>query len=128
MLLADAPRFLSYDALRAEISQYRYRDGWDLSVFADPWEGPCLYVVAWVPDAYNAGHAVELRIRSNIPPIPSTDYFAIWLAWRLAMIESREYFQRVRTGRPVFDPHDPVEPGGGSQPATMTELVTFQED
>lgn len=115
MLLADAPRFLSYEELRDEIGQYTYRPGWQLTVFHDPWEGPCLYIVADVPDAYDSERTTELRIRSNIPPIPSAAYFAVWLQWRLALVESheaREYLRHRSTGRPVFDPHNPVEPGG----------------
>lgn len=114
-LLSNAPRFLAYDELRFELENYSYRPGWELSVFMDPWEGPCLYVVAEVPDAYDPGETTELRIRSNIPPIQSAAYFAIWLQWRLNQIElheSREYFRRIQDGRAVFDPHDPVEPGG----------------
>lgn len=114
-LLADSPRFLSCDELRLELENYTYRPGWELSVFMDPWEGPCLYVVAEVPDAYDPGETTELRIRSNIPPIPNAAYFAIWLQWRLSLIEhheSREYFRRIQDGRPVFDPHLVIEPGG----------------
>jgi hypothetical protein len=115
MLLADAPRFLTLEGLQVEIAKYYYREGWSLEVFADPWEGPCLYVVADVPDAYHPGETVELRIRSNIPPIPSAEYFAIWLAWRIQLIESheaRELLRRRYDDRPVFDPHDFCEPGG----------------
>lgn len=114
-LLSEAPRFLTFDELRNGIENYTYKPGWHLSVFMDPWEGPCFYLVADVPDAYNPGKTVELRIRSNIPPIPSAAYFAIWLQWRLQLVEShecREYFRRKVDGRPVFDPHSPVEPGG----------------
>jgi hypothetical protein len=115
-LLPECPRFLSYEELRAELENYAYRPGWDLSVFMDPFgEGPCLYVVADVDNAYSPGDPVELRIRSNIPPIPSAAYFAIWLQWRLSLIElheSREHFRRKIDGRPVFDPHLVAEPGG----------------
>jgi hypothetical protein len=114
-LLSESPRFLTYEELRNELENYRYREGWDLSVFMDPWEGNCLYVVAEVDNAYSPGDPVELRIRSNIPPIPSAAYFAIWLQYRLQLIElheCREHFRRRVDGRPVFDPHLPVEPGG----------------
>jgi hypothetical protein len=114
-LLHEAPRFLSYDELRLELENFSYRPGWDLSVFMDPWEGPCLYVVADVANAYSSGETTELRIRSNIPPIQSVAYFAMWLQWRLQLIElheSREYFRHRADGRPVFDPHQVIEPGG----------------
>lgn len=113
MLLEDAPQFLSLTELQELIDEFSYRPGWSLDVFADPWEGPCLYIVADVVDGYHPEKTVELRIRSNIPPIPSAEYFAVWLQWRLSLIESheaREYLHR--DGRPVFDPHDAVEPGG----------------
>ncbi len=112
MRVADAPQFLSAEQLSAELAQFSYRPGWSMQIFVDPWEGPCLYVVADVVDGYHPKETVELRIRSAVPPIPSYDYFAIWLQWRLAQIEShecREYLHRG--GKPVFDPHDPVEPG-----------------
>lgn len=114
-LLSESPRFLTYEELRGELENYSYREGWSLSVFMDPFEGPCFYLVAEVDNAYSPGDPVELRIRSNIPPIPSAAYFAIWLQWRLEMIERhecREHFRRRVDGRPVFDPHQPVEPGG----------------
>lgn len=123
-LLADSPRFLTYEELRTELARYSYRPGWDLSIFLDPWESSCLYVVADVPDAYNPGHTVELRIRSAIPPIPSAEYFGIWLTWRLQMIEShegREYLQLRETGRPLYDPHDPAEPGGRAARKELTD-------
>jgi hypothetical protein len=63
MLLADAPRFLTLEGLQAEIAKYYYREGWSLEVFADPWEGPCLYVVADVPDAYHPGETVRRVLR-----------------------------------------------------------------
>lgn len=115
MLLSEAPQFLSLTELQDEVDQFSYRPGWSLDVFADPWEGPCLYVVANVENGYDPDQVIELRVRSAIPPIPSRGYFAIWLQWRLQQIElheSREYLRR--DGRPVFDPHDPVEPGGAA--------------
>lgn len=115
MFLSDAPRFLTFEELRAELAKYCYRDGWIMSVFMDPWESSCFYLVADVPDAYNPGETVELRIRSIIPPQRDPEHFAEWLQARLIQIEShesRELFRRRDTGRPVYDPHDPAEPGG----------------
>jgi hypothetical protein len=122
-LLEDAPRFLTYEELRAEIARYVYKDNWTMSVFMDPWEGVCAYFVADVPDAYHPGETVELRIRSNIPPIPSAEYFAIWLTWRVSLIElheAREYLRYRLTGLPVYDPHQVVEPGGRAARKEMT--------
>ncbi len=117
MLLADSPYFLNIEDLQAEIVRYTYRPGWELIVFDDPWEGPCLYVVADVIDAWEPEKTTELRVRSNIPPMRSGEDFGIWLAWRLMQIEShesREYLRR--DGRTLHDPHDPVEPGGRHGP------------
>jgi hypothetical protein len=111
MNLADAPTWLTPDTLIAEIGRYQYRPGWTLTVFIDPWEGPCLYVVADLVDGYHPDQTVQVRIRSAIPPIPTTDYFGHWLLWRLGMIEShecREYLRRDT--KLLFDPHDPIEP------------------
>jgi hypothetical protein len=120
MLLSEAPQFLSLTELQAEIAAFSYQPGWTMEICQDPWEGPFLYVVANVIDGYHPEQTVELRIRSNVPPIPSREYFAIWLQWRMdqiALHESREYLRRG--GRPVFDPHDPVEPGGrAAQPSS----------
>lgn len=115
MNLEDAPRYLTLDQLQTEVARYTYRPDWDMSVFNDPFEGPCFYLVMQVQDAYNPGNAREQRVRSAIPPMRDGQAFAEWLAWRLVQVESheaREYFRRLDTGRPVFDPHDPVEPGG----------------
>ena len=117
MLLEDAPRFLSLTELQAEVALYSYRPGWSLQVFADPWEGPCLYILADVVDGYHPEKTVELRVRVNVPPIPSREYFAIWLQWRLALMESHESREHLhKDGKPVFDPHDAVEPGGREWP------------
>jgi hypothetical protein len=130
-LLADMPRFMSVAQLDARVRSITYRPGWSLSVFVDPFEGPCLYVVVQVPDRTRPDQTIELRIRSNIPPIPTdwsadgADYFDWWLWYRLDLIERhecREFYQRG--GRPVFDPHEPVEPGdGAASPAVATPLV-----
>lgn len=125
-LLRDAPRFLTYEELCEEIQRYRYRPGWDLSVFLDPWESSCLYIRADVIDGYHPDRTTELRIRSHIPPIPSADYFAVWLQWRLLQVEShesREYLHLRATDRPVYDPHQPWEPGGKELTDDLTDLV-----
>jgi hypothetical protein len=114
-LLADAPRFLTLEELQRELTRYKYRDGWDMTIFQDPWEGAVWYLRADVVDGYDPSKTIEVRIRSNIPPIPDAAYFAVWLQWRLNQVElheAREYLQVRETGRPVYDPHDPVEPGG----------------
>jgi hypothetical protein len=111
MELDDAPVYLTYEQLRSEIKRYTYRPGWELSVFLDPFEGPCLYLVSEVANADDPSEPVQLRIRSNIPPMTSPQKFAEWLQWRLMQVEShecREYLRR--DGQALYDPHDPVEP------------------
>lgn len=110
MKLSDAPEFLTLEELQDEIEEYTYRPGWELSVFADPWEGPCLYVKATVENAYQK-EPLEIRVRSLIPPIPDAEYFGHWLLWRLIQIENHEAREFLRYGgEPLFDPHDPIEP------------------
>ena len=46
MLLRDTPDYLTFEELCTEVARFSYRPGWTLEVFLDPWEGPCLYVVA----------------------------------------------------------------------------------
>ena len=120
MNLADAPRFLTYEELRAEVDRYEYRAEWVLSVYLHPWEGPVMRVVAQVPNSYHPGEFTELRVNSHIPPMASAEAFGHWLLWRLSQIESheaREYLRR--DGVVLVNPHDPIEPfeDGGSEPA-----------
>lgn len=92
--------------LAEQLAEYTYRPGWRLIVRDDEFEGPCFWVIADLPDAYNAGSTVMVRIRSLIPPMASRREFERWLWWRLDLIERhecREFFQR--DGKPVFDPH-----------------------
>jgi hypothetical protein len=111
MRLDDAPRFLTYEELAREIARYTYRKGWDLSVFLDPWEGPCLYIVADVADGYHPERTVQLRIRSNIPPMADANAFGWWILWRVSQIESHEVREMLRRdGELLVDPHDPAEP------------------
>lgn len=112
-LLRDAPTFLTFEQIRDEVARFTYRPGWHLSAFDDPFEGPCFYVVADVPNGYRPEETVELRIRSNIPPIPDPEYLAVWVWWRLDLIERHETREFLhRDGKPWSDPHDPIEPGG----------------
>jgi hypothetical protein len=111
--LEDAPSYLTLEQLQAEIKRYTYRSGWAMSVFGDPFEGPCFYLEADVRDAYDPGKTVPLRIRAVIPPIPTREYFGEWLQKRLIEVEiheCREYLRR--DGKILYDPHDVIEPGG----------------
>lgn len=111
MRLSDAPKFLTPDQIAAEVVRFTYRPGWMLRTFVDPWEGVCLYVVADLPDSYKPAEQTQMRIRTAIPPIPDVEYLGWWLLWRVSLIEiheAREWLKR--DGKPLSDPHDPVEP------------------
>lgn len=111
MNLSEAPRYLSADEVGREVARFTYRPGWHLSTFVDPFEGVVFRVVADVVNAYSPTKTVELRINSRMPPMPSADYVAQWILWRVSMIElheAREYLRR--DGEMIFDPHDAVEP------------------
>jgi len=113
MRLEDAPSYLTLEQLQAEIKRYTYRPGWQMSVFQDPFEGPCFYLLAHVQDAYNPTQTVPLGIRSNIPPMRTVEAFGEWLQWRLIQVEiheAREYLRR--DNKILYDPHDPCEPAG----------------
>jgi hypothetical protein len=87
---------LTHDELVDHIARFTYRPGWQLSIFADPWEGPVFRVVAKVDNAYNPGETTELRINSQMPPISSADYLMAWVQWRLIQIESHEAREWLR--------------------------------
>src|SRR4051812_32339565 len=111
MKLSDAPRFLTHLQLTARISSYTYKPGWQLSVYLDPWEGSVLRVVPDVPDAYHPSQTIQLRITSRIPPMVSGPDFDHYVLWRLDQIERHECREWLRRGgKPLYDPHDPIEP------------------
>lgn len=110
MNLYDAPVFLSGPALAAEVERMTFMPGWELSVFLDPFEGPVFRVVAKVPNSYS-DEPVTLQINSRIPWQTSIEDFRLWCLWRCDQImrhETREWFKI--DGKPLYDPHDPVEP------------------
>lgn len=111
MRLADAPHFLSHLQLAAQINSYTYKPGWQLSVFHDVWEGSVLRIVADLPDAYHSSQTVQLRVNSRIPPMRSDLDFDHYVLWRLDQIERHECREWLRrNGKPLYDPHDPIEP------------------
>lgn len=111
MRLSEVRPQLTYPELAEEITKYGYREEWKLSVFNDAYEGPCLFVRAIVPDARRPGKKVVLRIRSNIPPLETTEDFGRWLLWRLGQIELHECRELLHYGGQLLvDPHDPIEP------------------
>lgn len=105
-------QFMTYEQLVHELSRYEYRPGWELSIFNDPWEGPCLYVEMTVADGYCPSATIDLRIRSAIPPMYDSNHFGYWLLWRLDQIERHECREMLHCdGKPLVDPHAPIEPG-----------------
>jgi len=111
MNLRDAQQFLNLSEYDLILNEVGYKPEWTISVFEDPYEGPCLYLTADVVDGYDHSKTVPLRIRSNIPPHRNREEFLIWLQWRLIQIEiheCREYFHV--NGKPWSDPHDVIEP------------------
>lgn len=111
MHLNDAPAYLDINDYQNLMQQVKYKPEWTLSVFQDPYEGPCLYLTADVVDGYDHSSTVPLRIRSNIPHHTDAQQFYTWLQWRLIQVEiheCREYFHVG--GAPFSDPHDVIEP------------------
>jgi hypothetical protein len=110
--LADAPRFMSHLELAAELAHYEYlQPGYKMSLYLDPFEGSCLYVVAMVPNGYKPTEQTQLRIRSLVPPCTSPTTFGHWLLWRLCQIATHEVRELLHyKGKPLVDPHDTVEP------------------
>lgn len=101
-------RFLSIDELRSHLTKLSYRPGWRFEVYDGVWEGPHFVVWTEVEDSLNPGSKTTLDVHSMLPPMPSTEYFEVWIAWRLKRLEvheMREFLQR--DGQPIFDPHAP---------------------
>jgi hypothetical protein len=109
--LDDAPQFLSTEQLHTALAELVYRPGWELSIYRHPWEGTVFRVVADVTNSYRPDETVRLQINSPVPPMTSVEQFHHWLVWRLTRIESHETREWLRKGdRPLFDPHDVIEP------------------
>lgn len=99
---------LSSHALAEHAKRLSYKPGWLLSVYDDEFEGPHLFIVARVPNAYG-GPLIELGIRSAIPPMDSLGQFERWVMWRVIRVESHEAREFLRRdGEVVFDPHREV--------------------
>lgn len=109
--LDQFPYYLTYQELVNAFRQVSYRrPGWELSMFADPFEGPCLMIKGRTTDFVDPDETVELRIRSLIPPMESVAQFYYWLLWRLTQVESHETREAFWVDGEVFrDPHDPIE-------------------
>lgn len=96
---------LTTGELQDHLSGFSYKPGWAFKIYDGAFEGQHIQITTVVPDTYGNGD-LTLDVHSNLPPIPSLDYFKVWLQWRLAIIEvheSREFFKFG--GEVVFDPH-----------------------
>jgi hypothetical protein len=94
------------DVLRSVLAEVEYFPGWRLVPSEDDYEGPTLWVLADVPNAYRPGETQRLEIETFVPPLADRDAALAWLEYRLRRIavhEHREWF-RVN-GRPYSDPH-----------------------
>lgn len=122
-LLRDEPHLLSVEELRVIASQFEIQFAgvkWNVEVFDDPHEGPAIYFTADVIDSYNPPHSVELRILSYLSPNDrrSVDTFKQYVLWRLKRIAVHEVGEGLKfAGTLVWNPHDPLEPGGKEQVA-----------
>lgn len=111
MDLEELPRFLSAEELTDELARCSYRPGWTMQILTDPFEGVFLYVTAPVPDAFQVDETAPLYVRTLIPPIPDAEYFAVWLHWRLEVMERHECLEFFRRDGAIWrDPHDVAEP------------------
>jgi hypothetical protein len=78
-----------------------------------PMGRPYIYVKAVVPNAYNVREETTLYIKALIPTwvIPDQKHFLWWLQQRFIEMETHECLEFFKfDGKPLFDPHDPIEP------------------
>lgn len=117
-LLGDEPRLCSVEELKLYAKQFEIQFAgaqWKVQVFDDPHEGPAIYFTADVVDSYNPPHLLELRVLSYLSPNDrrSVDSFKQYILWRLKRIAIHEVGEGLRfSGELVWNPHEPVEPGG----------------
>lgn len=117
-LLTDEPHYLSVDQLEVIAEQFEiYFAGtyWKVKVFNDEHEGPAIYFTADVTDTYNPPESVELRILSYLSPNDrlSVEHFKRYVLWRLKRVAVHEVGEGLKfSGQLVWDPHQPLEPGG----------------
>lgn len=117
-LLKDQPSLLSADQLTVIADQFEIQFAgtqWRVQVFDDPHEGPAIYFTATVLDAYHVGEDIELRILSYLSPNDrrNVEAFKQYVLWRLKRIAVHEVGEGLKfSGHHVWDPHQPIEPGG----------------
>lgn len=117
-LLRDQPMALSVDKLEILADQFEIQFAgaqWKVRVFDDPHEGPAIYFTADVRDTYQPDQDVELRILSYLSPNDrrSVETFKQYVLWRLKRIAIHEVGEGLKfSGQLVWNPHEPIEPGG----------------
>jgi hypothetical protein len=117
-LLKDEPHYLSVDQLEVIAEQFEIffaGTDWKVKVYNDEHEGPAIYFTADVTDTYNLPESVELRILSYLSPNDrlSVEHFKRYVLWRLKRVAVHEVGEGLKfAGQLVWDPHQPLEPGG----------------
>lgn len=117
-LLRDEPPMLSIEQLKLYAEQFEIQFAgaqWKVQIFEDPREGPAIYFTSDVVDSYNPPSRIELRILSYLSPNDrrSVETFKQYVLWRLCRIAVHEVGEGLKfSGHLVWDPHEPLEPGG----------------
>ena len=117
-LLRDEPALFSVEQLSVLAEQFDIQFAgakWKVKVFDDPHEGPAIYFVADVRDSYQPTETVELRILSYLSPNDrrSIEAFKQYVLWRVKRIAVHEVGEGLKfSGELVWNPHEPLEPGG----------------
>lgn len=117
-LLKDEPPLFSVEQLKVIAEQFEIQFAgaqWKVQVFDDPHEGPAIYFVADVVDTYTPDNNIELRVLSYLSPNDrrSVESFKTYVLWRLKRIAIHEVGEGLRfSGELVWNPHEPIEPGG----------------
>ena len=122
-LLHEELAYLNAEQLRMVAQQFEIffaGTNWHVEVFDDPHEGPAIYFVAEVTNTYQPTEMVELRILSYLSPNDrlSIEHFKRYVLYRLKRIAIHEVGEGLKfAGQLVWDPHEPLEPGGKEQVA-----------
>lgn len=94
------------DILRDVLGEVEYVPGWEFRLDDDPYEGPVLWILADVPNAYRPGETQRLEIETYVPPLVDRNAALAWLDWRLLRVATHEHREFFRVnGKPYSDPH-----------------------
>ena len=93
--------------LREEIlPRITFLPGVEFDAEQDPHEGLLLFIAYTMPNAVHPDEAIDLRIKTFVPPCKTVAAFLDWLTWRLERIASHEVREWLRFGDiQVNDPH-----------------------